>query len=150
MRRKLFHPGLVLAVLLILLVSAGSAGAQEATPTPTPAPENFQSCLPVQDCVTNGLAPLVDGCYTSNPACTSANHDKNAVTADEIAQRAISARKCDTRTFTRRSSCGQCYRAAALPLRFRYDGALFHGILAYATKIIQSTMHEKCDSLPSS
>ena len=128
------------------LVSANAASAQTATPTPNP--ENFQSCLPVEDCITNGLTPAIDSCYSASPACVSTNHDKTAVTADQVADRAIAKRGCDTRTFTYKGQCNQCYRNAALPLRFRYDGTLFHGLLAYATKIIENAKHVKCDSLP--
>lgn len=134
---------------IVSLLSISTANAQSASPTPSPTPgEDFQACLPVADCVTNGLPAVIDSCYAATPACVSTNHDKTVVSAEQIANRAIAARQCDTKTFTTKGRCQLCFRTAQLPLRARYDAVLFHGLLGYATRIVENAMHTKCDSLP--
>ena len=132
-----------------LTLSYSAAFAQEATPSPTPLPaEDFQACLPVQDCISNGASTLIESCYSATPSCQSSNHEKNLVSAEQLADRAIAKLQCNTKSFNTRGSCARCFDRASLPLISRYDGDLFHGILGYARRLVVNARHLKCDSLP--
>ena len=138
-------------VFFALIACCGSSLAQADNSSRNQSPIDLAkvtACAPVQDCVSNGQAALVESCCAATPACVSDNHNRDSVTPELLAQRAIAARGCSTKQFTLRGPCNACFRGAGAMLSERYNFALFQGLLGYARGIVLKTQHDTCDALP--
>lgn len=142
-----------LAIFLVALIFASVAYAQTptptatvtvtATPTQTATPS---ACENVQSCVDTGVSAERIGCTGSNPTCTYKKIGRFAVSATELAERAVLRKNCRNRV--RKVGCNACYALAKEPLKSRYDGTLFHGLLANAVSIIEKERKSRCPKLP--
>lgn len=122
----------------VATATATPSGSATATPTPS-------ACQSLQACVDSSVDQAVASCAASNPNCPSVTDDRFAVTATQLANRAINKFKCTDRK--RRSNCNLCYAKAKSVLRMRYDLALFHGIGANAVAIIEGRRKVQCLAL---
>lgn len=127
-------------------------------PTATPTPS---ACAAVQQCIDLEVADGIVGCLNQSTECNAKNPAKFAVSATEIATRAITIAGCNS--FSSASSkssddrkgkkgkskgaCNLCFQKAKLPLQSRYDGSLFHGLLGNAVSIVEQTRRSVCNSL---
>jgi chitinase len=123
-------------------VSSASSSSVSATPTPTPSP-----CQIVAECVYDNVPPSVASCFSSTPSCTSNNQRQFSTTAEQLADSAIENKKCSGRTWRRRELCNLCYNQSKAPLRDRFYGKLFKGLLAQATKIIDTRQKAICGAV---
>ena len=114
-----------------------------ASPTPTPA-----ACDLAQDCIDSAVAASVASCVEQNSCSPQSKFgsDPFALSAGILADRAVELRKCSTKTT--RVGCNVCYELAAAPLKFRYDGPLFHGLLFQAIHQIRENKRSVCSALP--
>lgn len=108
-----------------------------------------EECQVVATCTQATVPTEAAACVAATPTCENRGQDDRfAVTATQLAQRAISIPQCDTKTFTRRQACNACYQAAKVPLQHRYKTKLFHGLLATAASIVDDERQTRCLSLP--
>jgi hypothetical protein len=103
-----------------------------------------EECQTVQACVADQVPQIVSSCAQTTPTCISKSNDRFALTADVLADRAVKRLKCDTKTFKTTRACNICFETAKLPLKSRYNGILFHGMLATAVSIVEDTRKEIC------
>jgi hypothetical protein len=129
-----------LIFLLCTIFSASTVFALTPTPTPTPS-----ACQNLQACVSSGVSATLTSCIADNSACTFKKPGKFAVSASDLSERSIVSSKC--RNKTKKSACNLCYNLAKIPLKSRYDGSLFHGLLAQAVSIIESERKSRCSGL---
>lgn len=138
-------------VIALVLGISNAAVAQEATPTATPTatpnPKGV-ACPAVQSCVAEQVPQTVQACFTADPSCTLKEPLRFALTATELATRAIEARKCTDPLFLQsKIQCNACYRAAKRPLSVRAAGVLFKGLIGQSVKIVEQKRVEACSSL---
>lgn len=105
-----------------------------------------EECLAVQDCVDNELPITVNTCVEQHTSCSAENSDRFALSAGVLADRALALKDCETRQFSSKKRCLACFGNATRPLRHRYDGSLFHGLLGNATRQIQYRGVTYCSS----
>ena len=117
--------------------------AATATVTVTSTPS---ACANLQTCVDNAVPTVIASCGASNPGCTSAKTEKYAVSAGQLARRAVDTRKCKDKKV--RAACNVCYQVAELPLRLRFQGDLFKGLLAHTVTLIEQERKATCPALP--
>lgn len=86
--------------------------------------------------------------YQLSDSCSS-KLKSYVVTADQLADRAIKAMKCDTRKFLTRKECNQCFVTAAAPLKQKFDKSLFNGLLSKSNLLIAKKKEVVCSiSIP--
>lgn len=111
-----------------------------------------EGCAELQACVDDGVSSTLASCQTSNPTCdlnqfaTNRTSDRFGVSSGAVADRAIELRNCASRTTKR--ACNACYQAAKAPLKNRFFGRLFRGMLANAIQLIEAERKATCPSLP--
>lgn len=109
-----------------------------------------EACVPAQDAVDNGIADLISDAVEGAAGCSPAGtygEDKFAISAGQLADRAIAKRNCMNKDFSKRKSCNGCFQSAKALLRIRFDGDLFHGLLANAVSLIEAQRLEKCSAI---
>ena len=106
-----------------------------------------QECVAAQDCVDNGLPLTVNSCLEQNPTCSGEKSDRFALSAGVLADRAIALKNCESKQFSSQKRCLACFTKATRPLRSRYDGSLFHGLLGTATRLVQYRWVTYCSSV---
>lgn len=127
--------------LIACLVLAPSAFADYPT-----------GCSALQDCVDTGAPTLLSTCQSSNPTCDLTQFNGNqtlerfAATSGEIADRALELKNCASKTT--KGACNACYQSAKAPLRNRFFGKIFHGLLANAIQLIEEQRKAVCLALP--
>ena len=130
--------------LVILTACCSQVFAQ--TPTPTSSPTGTatpSACQNLQACIDTAVPTVVSGCAASNTSCnTEGNTDKYAVSAGQLAQRAIALKKCKDKK--NRFACNVCYQAAKLPLQVRFKVNIFKGLLANAVSLIEQERKATC------
>ncbi len=134
---------LTIAAALLIPSIAFIPDSARAADTPPSA-----DCETVQSCIDAGVQSSILGCFAATPTCTQKNHDNFAVSASTLAARAVATKKCDTKTFTKRGACNVCFAAAKEPLRDRFYGKLFHGLLAQTVKEVEQLRRAKCLTIP--
>jgi hypothetical protein len=113
--------------------------------------ELSEACQSVQTCVDAGVDTALSSCTTATPECdlnsfpTNKTSDRFAASAGDIADRAIELKKCETKT--KKFACNACYKSAQAPLKNRFFGKLFHGLLAEAVLLIEAERKEVCGKL---
>ena len=128
-------------------LTATPTAVQTATPTPL-------ACAQLQSCLDAAVATAATACRTSNPGCTlkpKTLTDPYVVTASQVADRSIRTTRHAGRIClkqTTRIACNRCYRNAKNPLQLRFDGDLFHGLLARAVTLIEARRVLECAKLP--
>jgi hypothetical protein len=138
------HHYLLRALILCL---ASMSLAPDAARAEYPA-----ACYDLQTCVDQGVSGTLAACLAANSACdltsfkANQSTDRFAASSNEIADRAILNRKCAAKT--RKFACNLCYQRAKEILKFRFDGAIFHGLLGNATQLIEKKRKEVCSTLP--
>jgi hypothetical protein len=131
---------------LVLVCFCAIALPAFAADSPTPAPTATPSaCDTLQDCVDAAVPVVVTTCTASNPLCEVTNADKFALTAGQVAERAIVWKRC--RDKKRRGGCNACYNIAKSKLQNRYQVILFHNLLAHAVSIITAEQRSFCPTL---
>jgi hypothetical protein len=139
--------------LALAIAVCGVAVAEEVTPTPTAIPTvtstpRGPSCPSVQSCVSEQVPAVMQSCLAVDQSCTPKRPDRFALTASDLAARAIEAKKCtDPISLQSKIQCNACYRAAKRPLSVRRAGVLFHGLIAQSLKIVEQRRIEACSSL---
>jgi hypothetical protein len=112
------------------------------TPVPTVAP-----CASVQSYIETQVPAVVTASASSFPACT-VKPERFVVTAGQLATRALALRRCDQPSALRsRLACSLCYERAKNPLRVRYKGELFRGLLSTAVKAIEEQKKAVCRAI---
>lgn len=143
--------GFALVAALYATGQAGIAVAQEATPTAVPTSTAIPAgviCPTVQSCVTEQVPAVLQSCLAADPACTLRQPYRFALTAADLATRAIEARKCTDPIFLQsKIQCNACYRAAKRPLSVRAAGALFRGLIGQSVRIVEQKRKEVCSPL---
>ena len=141
------------ALSAALTFSATLAFADDP-PTPTASPTATataaatatpSACQSRQSCVNAAVPTAVASCVADTPICSDTNSDKLAVTAGELARRAIDKKKCTNRN--NKFRCNVCYQNAKLPLQLRFKYDLFHGLLANSVKLIEAERKSVCGAL---
>ncbi len=113
-----------------------------------------EGCSDLQGCVDTAVPTILLTCQSSNPTCDLTQFNGNqtlerfAATSGEIADRALELKNCSEKTT--RQSCNACYRSAKAPLRNRFFGKIFHGLLANAIQLIEEQRKEVCLALSNS
>jgi hypothetical protein len=138
-------------LIIFSTLLAGAAFAQTPTPTSTPVATATGTATPtacesLQVCVDHDVTSALSSCSTSNPTCTFKTADKFAVSAKQVARRAIDNNRCTKKT--KRGACNVCYNISKIPLTIRFKGDIFHGLLAHATTLIEQERKSFCTSLP--
>lgn len=128
-------------------VAGAQTGEDVATPVPTvTATPTPGVCSDVQACVDMAVPQLVNSCKAASSSC-SRSSTQFALTATELADRAIAYARCNReKVASRKSLCNTCYRVAKAPLRARYKGDLFKGILGQAVRIVELKRVAVCGS----
>ena len=99
----------------------------------------------VQSCIDSGVSSLKTSCVATYPDYSITNQDVFALTATEVAERATKDTNCSSKTS--KIACNLCYQKAKQPLKIRFDGKIFHGLLKQATKIIEEQRKTTCATL---
>lgn len=143
----------VVGLLLALVTFGVRVESQPIDDTPTPSPTAAVTptatpqpgvCSDVQACVNQGLTQLVSSCKAASSACTQ-SPTVFAVTATDIADRALADGRCTSqKVLSKKSRCNACYRAAKAPLRARFGGRLFKGLLAQSVRLIEARRVVAC------
>lgn len=135
--------------LIASLFFASFAFAQTPTPVATATgTATPTACQSLQVCVDSAVTSNLTSCASSNPTCTFKSIDKFAVSAKQIARRTIDNGRCTKRTI--KGACNACYNIAKIPLRIRFRGDIFRGLLAHAVTLIEQERKSFCSTLPSS
>jgi len=133
--------------LIVLALCCTSSAFAQVTPTPTPT-ATPNPCLDVAACVYETVPQTVTTCFSATPTCTDTNQRQFAVTAEQLAELAIENKKCRTTSFKTRGRCNECFQKAKFPLRDRFYGKLFKGLLGRAVTIIEAERKTTCAELP--
>jgi hypothetical protein len=128
-------------IALALACSSLPAPALALDPTPVPA-----ACNTLAACVDSGVFSAINNCVDNSLGCVVNSRDSLAISANQLAARAVTVNKCAETT--KRKRCNACYREAKLPLKSRYDQKLFHGLLARAGALIEQERLARCLALP--
>lgn len=152
-----------LCLFMVLGSFGAGAIAQPVEETPTPSPTEIATptaavtptsvptpavCLDVQACVDQGVSQLVNSCKAASSSCSQVP-TVFAVSATELADRAVADARCGRQTVSRkRARCNACYKAAKAPLQARFGGKLFKGLLAQAVRIIETKRVVACGGSP--
>lgn len=109
------------------------------TPTVTPTPTG---CGPMYSCINLAVPTAIADCLSAHDGCVVARRDSLAVTAQQLASRAVLAGKCSRKKT--RAACTLCYTRAKKLLRSPYDRTIFRGLLAKAIGIIEAERKAAC------
>lgn len=103
-------------------------------------------CTEVQGCVDSAVSSVAASCIASlGTNCAIDNGDKFAITAGQLARRAIDAQRCANRKT--KGGCNACYQLAKVPLTVRVKFNLFKGMLAQSISLIDRERKEVCAAL---
>ncbi|NDC39410.1 MAG: hypothetical protein EBZ48_15450 [Proteobacteria bacterium] len=156
--RAHFGRGL-LTLILVVGITDQTALAVDPTPTASPTPTVAPTSTPTptacelsQICIDAAVPTAVASCNSSNSCTPPANspyepEDRFAISAGTLAARAIASTQGGCATKTLKAACNRCYTEAGKRLKNKYDGPLFHGLLARAAGIV-ATKKARCDGLP--
>lgn len=76
----------------------------------------------------------------------SISPDSFAVSAGQLAERAVAVKKCDIRAFVSEASCRRCFDGAASLLRKDYNKRLYRGLFAQANRSVARRKDLFCSS----
>lgn len=143
---RLFATGLAFSFLFLM---SSSRDVFSAEPVCLSVQNSVDASVPAA--VATALADTTvnpgGACKTETKAKYSIN-DRLAVTAGELADRALSQKNCEQKTFTRRAHCTTCFNRDIAPLLKDFDGKIFHGIVAQAASIAKARKDAKCAKVP--
>ncbi len=143
----------LIALSVFASVEIGPAVAEGVDPTPTPTPTATAQpkgplCPATQACVSQQVPQVLQSCFAADASCTLKQSDRFALTAEDLANRAIASRNCTESEFlTSKKKCNFCYQRAKKPLSLRASGVLFRGLVAQAVKIVEAKRVEACSGL---
>ncbi len=142
----------LIALSVFASVEIGPAVAEGVDPTPTPTPTATAQpkgplCPATQACVSQQVSQVLQSCFAADASCTLKQSDRFALTAEDLANRAIASRNCTAELVTSKRQCNSCYQRAKKPLSLRASGVLFRGLVAQAVKIVEAKRVEACSGL---
>lgn len=116
------------------------------------------ACKLVQECIDQAVASDGTACLAAQPECNLEDFpsfqtvDRFAVSSGELADRSeanvatrLGLSSCSDAPTVRR--CYVCYRAAIRPLRDRFYGKLFHGLLLNTAHLLHDEMNRVCPNI---
>lgn len=132
-----------LVLVVCLTLAPAIANAEKVKPTPLPTPQ--AQCYDMQHCVDAAVPPIVVACRQGFE-CNVAN-ERFAITANQAAERAIQIYRCDSKTFTKKSTCNTCFKKAKSLIKDKMVFGIFRGLLSYTNWNILQAQRGKCDSI---
>ena len=150
---KRFANRFLISLVVVASAGVGPVVAQSVDPTPTVFPTATAQpkgplCPTTQACVSQQVPQVLQSCFAADPSCTLKSSDRFALTAEDLANRAIDARNCtDSKFLTSKKKCNVCYQRAKKPLSVRAAGFLFRGLVAQAVKVVEAKRVEACSGL---
>ena len=150
---KKFAKFLLITLSFLASAGIGPVAVQSEDPTPTVTPTATARpkgplCSATQACVDQQVPQIVQSCLAADTACTLEGSGRFAMTAEDLANRAIDAENCNKARFlTSKRKCNLCYQTAKKPLSTRAAGVLFRGLIGQAVRVIEAKRVEICSAL---
>lgn len=102
-----------------------------------------KDCAESESTLPKRISSWTTGLIETNPSCTG-KAETFVVTSQDLADRAIQAGQCFQQGKVSAKKCRQCFDQASLPLRQKFDGVLFRGMLARAYENIKRQRNTFC------